>query len=177
MEAAPREDVGGRLGSLSDASGESLAASLGASLSQVVGSAVSAAAALVAGTVSGGFGHSLGTALLVGLLGTTGPIGFLIGALGGLVLAAGTFWTGRRYLEGSLRRMHLPGPALRAVLWPGRLRRLLDDGRARCRQQVKDLLQAELEPLVDTIAEQVWVKVRPLIGAQLQAAPARSPGD
>jgi hypothetical protein len=159
--------MGRELGSVSVSSSEALGASVGASLGTFVGGAVSGAVAIVVGTVSGGFGKALGAAILVGLLHTTGPIGFLIGALGGLLLAVAGLWAGRQQLEGGLRQLSLPGFVVRTVLREGRFQRIVRSGRESCLAAVRERMQARLEPLTDQLAAEVWKQVKPVLGARL----------
>jgi hypothetical protein len=126
-------------------------------------SGVSGAIALVAGSLSGGFGHSLGTAVLVGLLGTSGPVGFLLGALLGLVAAGGAYLLGRDRAGAALASVKLPGPVVRAALRPGRFDQLVRDGRRRCHDSVAGSLRERLDPLTEEISEQIWRQVKPVL--------------
>ena len=167
VETVSREGIAKKVGTLSEESMRDLGGSLGHGLSDTVGTAVSAATALVAGTVSGGFGQALGAAILVALLRTSGPVGFLIGAVLGLVVAVAGWWFGRERLTSGISRLHIPGRVVRAALWRGRFDRLIANGREKCRTSVKQLMDAELEPLAPQIAEQIWARLKPALGEQL----------
>jgi hypothetical protein len=117
----------------------------------------------VAGTLSGGFGAHLGAAILVTLLHTSGPVGFLIGALGGALAAAGALLAGRARVEGWVRGASLPGAVVRVALRSKRFERLVASGRERCAASVRTLVAAKLEPLTDELADQVWARVKPLL--------------
>jgi hypothetical protein len=156
--------LGAEIGALSRGSAVRLGGALGQNLSAAVGTAVSAAVALAAGTVSGGFGKALGAAILVSLLGTSGPVGFAVGALGGLALAATGLALGRESLASGVKRVPLPGALARLALPAGRFERLAEDGRAQCHRSVKQLVDAQLAPLVPRIAERVWSDLRPALG-------------
>jgi Protein of unknown function (DUF2868) len=65
---------------------------LGEGFTDAISLAISASMAVALGTVAGGFGESLEVAILVALFGTTGPVGFLIGAIVGLIMGAGAWW-------------------------------------------------------------------------------------
>jgi hypothetical protein len=145
---------------------------IGRELHRTVGSAVSGAIALVSGTLSGGFGHSVGAAVLVSLLHTTGPVAFLIGAVVGLAAAGGTLYLGRERAAAASKRVRLPAWAARLLLRPKRLERLIERGRDRCRTSVRERIEADLEPLTPEIAQQVWRKVRPLVAERLRPASA-----
>lgn len=155
--------LSGRVDETSRGSARDLSQSLGDGLTRMIGSTVSAAVALVAGAVSGGFGKSLGIAIVATLLGTSGPIGFLIGAIGALVVASGAFILGRNRATEALKGMPLPGMLLRTALWPARFDRVLRDGREKCHASVREMIESKLEPLTPEISEQIWRSVRPLL--------------
>jgi hypothetical protein len=164
------EEIAKRAEALSAVSARAASAPIERELTTTIGTAVATAVAAVTGTVSGGFGQTIGTAVLVGLLHTTGPLAFVVGALAGLVLALGVFWLGRERLTDGIKQLSLPGAVVRATLWKGRLERLIDDGRARCREVVRELMDAELEPLTPAIAERIWNQVKPIL-AEKQRGP------
>jgi hypothetical protein len=128
-----------------------------------VSRAVTTAVALVAGTVSGGFGETLGAALLVALFGTTGPVGFLIGALAGLVAAGAALWLGRERMREGVKRVALPGVVVRAALRERRFEELVAQGREQCLATVRRLMAGRLEPLADEMADQIWRRVKPVL--------------
>lgn len=149
----------------------SLGGAVGREVSNAVGAAVSTGVGLVVATLSGGFGHHLGAAILVALLHTTGPVGFLIGGIGGLVVAGAGWYLGRDRMAREMRGLVLPRWLARLVLREKALRKLVADGREQCRVAVRDRLGAELEPLVPELAEQIWSKLRPALPvAALQPA-------
>ncbi len=150
-------------GDLSRGSQGALGTSLGREVSTAVGAAVAAGVSLVVATISGGFGHHLGAAVLVGLLHTTGPVAFLIGGLGGLGLAAMSWYVGREQLAQSMKGVALPRSVARLVLREGSLARLAERGREQCRDAVRQMLDRELAPLVPQLAEQIWAKLRPAL--------------
>ncbi len=157
---------GGEVAERSGATARDVGHRVGLRLTDLVASAVSAGVALAVGSLSGGFGKVLGTAVVVGLLHTTGPVGFLIGALAGLVGAGGAYWLGRDRAAGAVKRIALPGLAVRGLLGQARFTRLVDEGRETCRRAVRDLVQERLDSLAPEIAERIWTDVKPLVGEQ-----------
>jgi hypothetical protein len=139
-------------------------------LSRDLAAAVALAVGAVAGTLSGGFGAHLGAAILVALLHTSGPVAFLIGALGGTLVAAGALVVGRERVREAVRGASLPGPLVRLALRRARFERLVVNGRERCAASVRELVGAKLEPLTDELAEQVWARVKPLLARATQGA-------
>ena len=138
-------------------------------LGRDLGAAVALAVGAVAGTLSGGFGAHLGTAILVVLLHTTGPVGFLLGAFGGALAAAGALVAARARVNEAVRSASLPGAVVRLVLRSARFDRLVAQGRERCAASVRELVAAKLEPLTDELADQVWVRVKPLLARATRA--------
>jgi hypothetical protein len=119
--------------------------------------------AAVVGTVSGGFGEALGVALLVGLV-ESGPVGWVIGAVGALVATGAAFVLGRDRLRQSVKAVPLPAAALKVVLWRARYERLIAEGRMKCQQAVSESLMTQLDHVGSQIAEHVWNGLRPLVG-------------
>jgi hypothetical protein len=150
-------------------------------LTRPVAAAVAASAAAVAGTVGGGFGHHLGIAIVATLLHTTGPVGFLIGAVGGAVAAGGALWLGWDRAREGVRRIPLPGRVTRLVLREGALDDLLAKSREDCRQVVERLLDERLEHVTEDIADRIWARVKPLLLEPGSAEPgeraAAEPGE
>jgi hypothetical protein len=140
-------------------------------LTRDFGTAVTLAVAAVAGSLSGGFGAHLGTAIVVVLLHTTGPVGFLIGALVGALAAAGVLVVGRARVNEAVRGASLPGFVVRLALRPARFERLKSNGRERCASSVRELIATKLEPLTDELADQVWGRVKPLLARAVAAEP------
>jgi hypothetical protein len=136
---------------------------IGREISNAVGVAVSTGVGLVVATVSGGFGHHLGAALLVTLLHTTGPVGFLIGGIGGLAMAVAGWYLGRDRIASGMRGVPLPRWVARIALRDRALAKLVADGRAQCHDAVRDKLGAEIAPLVPRLAEEIWASLRPAL--------------
>jgi len=139
-------------------------------LSRDFGAAVTLAVAAAAGTLSGGFGAHLGTAVVVALLHTTGPVGFLIGALAGALAAGAALLAGRARVAQAVRSASLPAVAVRLALRRARFDRLVARGRERCEASVRELVNAQLGPLTDQLADQVWARVKPLLARATQGA-------
>jgi hypothetical protein len=129
----------------------------------VVAGVVSASVAVVVGTVSGGFGEALGVALLVGLV-ESGPVGWIIGAVGALVVTGAAFALGRDRLRQSLKAVPLPAALLKVALWSARYKRLIDKGRTKCHEAVCESLVFQLDQLASQIADHIWDGLRPLVG-------------
>jgi len=164
--------LSGRVDETSRGSAHEAGQSLESGFARTIASTVSAAVALVVGTVSGGFGKSVGVALVATLLHTSGPVGFVIGAIGALVVTSAALLLGRNRAMGALREAPLPAMLLRTTLWPARFERILHDGREKCRASVREMIESKLEPLTPEISEQIWRSVRPL----LVQRPARPTG-
>lgn len=161
--ALDRPDVAVKVDAVSGDASRDLGGSLGHGLADTVAGAVTIAVAAVAGTVSGGFGEALGVAVLAGLL-ESGPIGWLVGALAGLLAAGAGWWLGRDALARGLKQVSLPGMVTRTILWQSRLDGIVADGRERCHARVHDLVAGELADLTADIAEEIWTRIKPVLG-------------
>ena len=165
VEAGSSTGIAGDVDRASVQATTRIGSSIGVEITDAVGLAVSAAAALVAGAVAGGFGESIGIAVIAVLLETTGPIGFVVGAVVGVVVAVAGWWLGRDRLTESVKQISLPATVARLALRDAKLKRIIADGREQCQTSVRTMMQETLEPLTPTIAEQIWTRIKPLLGA------------
>jgi hypothetical protein len=159
LHAPPRDTgrhrVSGALDSGRDAIIGHSVQPIGEELSAAVTALLAGALAVITGAVSGGFGEGLGLAVISTLLGTSGPVGFLIGALIGLAAAAGGLWLGRDAMHEALRNVTIPGVVLRTVLRQAKYEKIIRDGREKTFQAVCTLIQAKVDPLLPDIAGEV----------------------
>jgi hypothetical protein len=163
LAARPPSDLAVHVGQASSRAATHVGDQVSGDVAKVVGSVVSGATGLVVGTVTGGFGEALGIALLVGIV-ETGPVGWIIGAVGGIVLAGVALVAGRERLRQSVKMVPLPAAALKVALWTGRYERLIAEGRKKCHRSVVDSLAVQLDQVAVQVADHVWTGLRPLIG-------------
>jgi hypothetical protein len=176
FDASASDGLKDEVGGTSRGSTAGIGESMGRGIHRAVGSAISGAVALAVGTLSGGFGKSLGVAVVATLLGTTGPVGFLIGALAGLVAAGGAYLLGQKRATAAIKSIRLPAPVSRALLWPGRLDRLIARGRTQCHDAVEGLVKEKLEPLTPRISDEIWRQVKPVIAERHRGGQALGRG-
>jgi hypothetical protein len=160
--AAVRQDLLGELQLLPRREFDHSMAPIGEGVTGAIGIAVSGSMAVGLGTIAGGFGESLEMAIIVALFGTTGPVGFLIGALIGLVAGAGAWWFGRQKITAQIENVSLPATFVRMTLWQSRFDHLVQEGRAKCHELVKTRVTELLSPLTPQIANNVWRSVEGL---------------
>jgi hypothetical protein len=162
----PPRALGGVVARLDDASAgvaTDFGDRLGTDLGAIVAGVVSTSVAMVVGTLSGGFGKSLGVALLVGVV-HSGPVGWVIGALGGLAATGVALWAGRSVLRQGIEEVPLPAAVLRVTLWSSRFERIIAEGRKRCSESVRKSLAVDMEPLSEAIGDHVWSGLRIALG-------------
>ena len=114
------------------------------------------------GAVAGGIGEELGIAIVAALLGTTGPVGFVIGLIVGALVAAGAWWFGKDKITEAVDSVKLPPIAVRAALWESRFKKLIDDGRTKCVESVQAKVKEELTPIVPRITDDIMFRIRSL---------------
>ena len=83
--------------------------------SRAIAFSVGTSIALAIAAVGGGIGEQLGIAIIATVLGTTGPIGFLIGLVAGAVVAAGAWWFGKDKITETVEHILLPAAVVRAA--------------------------------------------------------------
>ncbi|HXC50924.1 MAG TPA: DUF2868 domain-containing protein [Candidatus Limnocylindrales bacterium] len=135
-----------------------LVAPIGDSLTDAVGLAVSGAVAIATGTISGGFGKAVGVAVLVGVV-HSGPLAFVIGAVGGLVAAGAGLWFGREAITAAVKEYELPGWLAATILSESRMQAIIDDGREKTRDTVRTQVTGAMSPHVDKVAEEIWQRI------------------
>jgi hypothetical protein len=135
---------------------------IGEGFADAIGVTISASIAVALGTLAGGFGESLEIAIIVALFGTTGPVGFLIGAIVGLIVGVGAWWFGRDKITEQIENVSLPSTLVGMVLWQSRFDGLIREGRMKCHDLVKTRVGELLSPLSSRIGDEVWIKLEEL---------------
>jgi hypothetical protein len=135
---------------------------IGEGFTDAIGATISASIAVALGTLAGGFGESLEIAVIVALFGTTGPVGFLIGAVVGLIVGAGAWWLGRDKITEQIESISLPSRVVGMVLWQSRFDSLIRAGRVKCHDLVRTRVGELLSPLSSRIGGEVWTKLEEL---------------
>jgi hypothetical protein len=130
--------------------------------SRAIAFSVGTSIALAVATVGGGIGEQLGIAVIATILGTTGPIGFLIGLVAGAVVAAGAWWLGRDKITETVEHIVLPAAVVRAALWQSRLQRLLAEARQKCEESVCAKVDENLQALIPQITDEILLRLRRL---------------
>ncbi len=125
------------------AMGEAVAGDVTGAIGVVVTTAVSAAV----GSISGGIGKGIGIAILSHLLGASGPVGLLLGALLGLAGGGALYVLGKDRLKGKVKTWRIPAAVARMALRDVKLAQ----ARASIGEAVRAQIAAELEPMVETI--------------------------
>jgi hypothetical protein len=123
--------------------GNAVAGDVSAAIGVVVATAVSAAV----GSISGGIGKGIGIAIISHLLGASGPLGLLIGALIGLAGGGAVYVMGRDRLKGKVKSWRIPAAVARMALRESKL----SQARTSIGEAVQEQIHAELAPAVETI--------------------------
>jgi len=130
--------------------------------SRAIAFSVGTSIALAIAAVGGGIGEQLGIAIIATVLGTTGPIGFLIGLVAGAVVAAGAWWFGKDKITETVEHILLPAAVVRTALWQSRFQRLLAEAREKCEESVRAKVDENLQALVPQITNEILLRLRRL---------------
>ena len=130
--------------------------------SRAIAFSVGTSIALAIAAVGGGIGEQLGIAIIATVLGTTGPIGFLIGLLAGAVVAAGAWWFGKDKITETVEHILLPAAVVRTALWQSRFQRLLAEAREKCEESVRAKVDENLQTLIPQITDEILLRLRRL---------------
>lgn len=134
-------------------------------ISMAITTSVGAAISLTFATVAGGIGEELGIAIVAGILGTTGPVGFVIGLIVGGLFVAGAWWFGKDKITEAVDSVNLPAVAVRAALWESRFKKLIEDGRSKCEESVQTKVKERLTPILPKITDDIMFRIRSLWGS------------
>ncbi|UCD34259.1 MAG: DUF2868 domain-containing protein [Nitrospiraceae bacterium] len=135
-------------------------------MTKAVGIAVTAATAATMGTISGGFGKALGIAVVSTLLHTTGPVGFVIGALAGLLLGGSASIMAQDRITDVVRNRSFPAFSTRLMLGESRLNQTIEAGRIQVFTLIKAEVEEELSPHISMITGQVLAKIAQAISVR-----------
>jgi hypothetical protein len=141
--------------------GQDLTGSLAGSMSDAIGVTITVAVTTAVATISGGVGKSMGVAILSALLGTTGPIGLLIGGLVGLLGGGGAYLVARDRLSGAAKTWRIPASLAKLALRD----RKLEESRQAIHATVKRRVRAQLEPHVGAINEDILRGLAAAVGS------------
>jgi hypothetical protein len=120
---------------------EALDDSVTRNMTNAISVAVTAAVAATVGTISGGFGKVLGIAIVSTILHTTGPVGFLIGAIAGLLLGGGAAVLAKDKITDIVKNRKFPAFTTQMLLREAKMTRMMHEGR----EEVYRLIRAETE--------------------------------
>jgi hypothetical protein len=136
-----------------------------ANVTKAIGISIATAVSVAIATIGGGIGHHLGIAIIATLLGTSGPVGFVIGLMAGAVVTAGAWLFGRERLTGAVENFPLPAMAVQAALWGSRFEKLLDDGRNQFTASAQENVSARLRVVMPPVTDQILARLRSLWAA------------
>ena len=121
--------------------------------------AVTAAVAATIGTLSGGFGKVLGVAVISTLLHTTGPVGFIVGALAGLLLGGSASIIAKDKITDAVKNRKFPGFSTRLLLGEAKMTRIIEEGRIQVytliKKQIKDTLITHTDEITNQILSNI----------------------
>jgi len=150
------------LGDLSIDAAESAELGVSSQFSRAIGVSVGTAISLTFAAVAGGLGEELGIAIIATILGTTGPVGFVIGLIVGGLVAVGAWWFGKEKIAETIDQVNLPAVVVRTALWESRFKRLIEDGQKKCEESVREKVKERLEPVLPRVTEEILFRIRSL---------------
>jgi hypothetical protein len=133
--------------------------SVATNLGDAFGATVTAAVTAAVATISGGAGKALGIAIISGLLGTSGPIGLLIGGIAAAAVVGVAYFLGRNHVTSAIKSWRLPAAIVAIALRDSKLAQ----ARKATYSQVKEDIQGRIQPLIpettETILQQLSLAV------------------
>jgi hypothetical protein len=107
--------------------------------------------ALAVGAISGGIGKSLGIAIISGLIGVSGPIGLLIGALITAITLGGMYSLKREKFSGMIKDIPLPSIAIKATLTDSKIEKTRKETITHTEKEIQKMLKPKIEEVSKTI--------------------------
>jgi hypothetical protein len=139
--------------------GRSVPSSVATNVGDAIGVTVTAAITTAVATISGGIGHSLGLALVSGILGVSGPVGLLIGGVAALVLVGGSYRFGRDRVTAAVKHLHIPAPVVAMALRDAKLKQARDSTYSKAKQEIQDLLEPQVNQTIEVVLGQLSLAV------------------
>lgn len=153
--AALEVDTGSDIEVTSDAYREAFNETITNRMTDGISLAVTAAVAASVGTLSGGFGKVVGIAVISTLLHTTGPVGFVIGALAGLLLGGGAAVLARDRITDAVKNQNFPAFSTRMLLRESKLDRMIDQGKSQVYRMIRTEIEGKMAPRADEITKKI----------------------
>jgi hypothetical protein len=124
-----------------------------------IGATVTAAVAAAVATISGGIGKTLGIAILSSLLGTSGPIGLLIGGIVALAVVGGAYLLGRDRVTEAVKGWRIPASVVSLALRDSKIEQAREATYAQVRQEIQSRLDPQISEVTETILQQMSLAV------------------
>jgi hypothetical protein len=138
---------------------QKLTGSVATNVGDTIGATVTAAVAAAVATISGGVGKTLGVAILSSLLGTSGPIGLLIGGIVALVLVGGAYLLGRDRVTEAVKGWHIPASVVSLALRDSKIEQAREATYAQIKQEIQSRLDPQISEVTETILQQMSLAV------------------
>ncbi|MFN2378267.1 MAG: hypothetical protein ABR538_17185, partial [Candidatus Binatia bacterium] len=136
-----------------------MTSALASTFGDAIGATVTTTVAAAVATISGGLGKSLGVALVSGLLGTSGPIGLLIGGVAAVAVVGGAFMLGRERLSDAIKGWSLPASVVALALRDSKIDEARRATYAQVRREVEEGLGPRIEEITATILREIPLAV------------------
>jgi hypothetical protein len=124
-----------------------------------IGATVTAAVAMTVATTAAESERPLGLAILSSLLGTSGPIGLLIGGIGALAVVGGTYLLGRDRVTEAVKGWRLPSSVVSLALRDSQIEQARKATYSQVRQETQDRLDPQLSKITEAILQQTSLAV------------------
>jgi hypothetical protein len=148
-ELAPTSNLFAEVSAGSVPMNQNLTDSVATNVGDAVGATATVAVTAAVATISGGIGKALGVAILSSLLGTSGPVGLLIGGVAAAAAVGGTFVLGRDRVTSMVKRWRIPATVVAIALRDSKL----EQAREATYSQVKQDIESRIEPRLPETTE------------------------
>ena len=128
-----------------------------ANVGDAIGAAVTAAVAAAVATISGGIGKTLGVAILSSLLGTSGPIGLLIGGVAAAALVGGAYILGRDRVTSAVKHWRIPATIAAIAFRDSKLDQAREATYSQVKQEIHNRIDYQVADATEAILRQLSI--------------------
>ena len=158
-EVQPRTDALAEASPTSLVLDSSVTSALAESFGDAIGATVTTAVAAAVATLSGGLGKSIGIAVLSGLLGTSGPIGLLIGGISAVAVVGGAYLLGRDQIAVTVKGWSIPASVLSLALRDAKITEARQATYMQIRAEIEQRLHPKIGEVTGAILAELPIRV------------------
>jgi hypothetical protein len=110
--------------------------------------------AITVGSLTGGLGKSIGTAILVSLIGVSGPVGMLMGAVAAAATLGGMYKYKRDKVTVIIKEIPLPATIVALTLTKKKMQKTREETLNHTRNEIKKMIEPEIDKVTEKVLKE-----------------------